>query len=148
MNVSDLVASLNSEGLVLAVSGRDLRVLARPGVVSADKLDQVRQHKLAIVAYLNDQDSATTYEASGDDSRTSPKTASKVPICPNSDTVNWDLPPTTKRLNGCGFPSRATKQPPACILADPVVVCPRCNQSRVLPELTTMTGGLCWGCHL
>jgi len=125
---------------------------AQPGVATADMLNRVLQHKVAIVAYLGEQDSATTHEASGEDSRTAREiatdTASKDSDCPDFNAIDSDSPPTTKRLIGCGFTSRATKQPPSSILADPVVICPRCNRSRVLPELTSMTGGLCWECHL
>lgn len=150
MNVSDLIASLESEGVVLAVSGGKLRITARPGVVSANKLNQVRQHKPAIVAHLSEQDSATTHETFGEASQTvrATDTASKVLDYPEFDAIDRDLPPSTKLLVGSGFPSRTTKQPPASILADPVVICPKCNRSRVLPELMTLTGGLCWGCHL
>ena len=148
MNVSGLVATLESEGMVLTVSGSELRVTARPGVVSADKLNQVRQYKPKIVAYLSERDSASTEETSGWTVReTATHTVYESPGCPDYDTIDWDSPLTTKRLIGCGFPSRATKRPPACILVDPAVICPSCNGSRVLPELTSMTRGLCWECH-
>ena len=34
------------------------------------------------------------------------------------------------------------------IIADPVTMCLRCGTARVLPELRTMTGGVCWSCYL
>jgi len=37
-------------------------------------------------------------------------------------------------------------QPPVEILADPIIFCPRCTTGRVLRELRTMTGGVCWQC--
>ena len=37
-------------------------------------------------------------------------------------------------------------QPPTEILADPIIRCRRCTSGRVLPELRTMTGEVCWSC--
>ena len=39
-------------------------------------------------------------------------------------------------------------QPPAEILADATIRCPRCTSGRVLRELRSMTGGVCWKCWL
>jgi hypothetical protein len=36
--------------------------------------------------------------------------------------------------------------PPLEIVADPIVLCPRCSTKRVLPELRTLTGDLCYPC--
>ena len=96
------------------------------------------------MAYLSERDLPS-------DGRTVRETETNVvyeaPGCPDYDAIDLDSPPTTKRLIDCGFTSGATKQPPASILADPIVMCPSCNGSRVLPELTSMTRGLCWECH-
>ena len=48
-------------------------------------------------------------------------------------------------LIGCGFPGRKTKTPPPEIL-DTRTQC-RCGRFYVLPELRSITGGVCWPCH-
>ena len=47
-----------------------------------------------------------------------------------------------------GQARRLTREPqvPAEIIADPVVLCPRCHRIPVLRELREMTGGLCYAC--
>jgi len=117
MNVSDLLAALESDGIVLAVSGCDLQVTAQPGVVSTEKLDQIRQHKQAIVAFLREQ------------------------IAPAAtDTVERHDFEVEVGLPG------EWGRPPAEIL-DTSVYCD-CGKNKVLPELRSITGGVCWECHL
>jgi hypothetical protein len=60
-------------------------------------------------------------------------------------TRAWSRQIKTVRLCGGGFPSITTAEPPAEILADPIVLC-RCGRGRVLAELRRMTGGRCYEC--
>jgi hypothetical protein len=66
---------------------------------------------------------------------------------PVREARDIDAQPRFRRLVGVEFPPRPSTQPPAGIVADPVVMCPRCGAVRVLAELRRMTGGLCCGCH-
>ena len=144
--MKSLIDQLAAQGLTICITPDGKLDVAGPfDVLTDDLVTELAEYKPAIVAYLSERDLPS-------DGWTVRKNAThfiyEAPGCADYDSIDWDSPPTTKRLIGCGFPSRAPKQPPACILAAPVVICPSCNRSRVLPELTSMTGGLCWECHL
>ena len=55
------------------------------------------------------------------------------------DSTGW-------RLVGNDFPPIPTKKPPAEILADPVVMCKRCGEKRVLAAVPGCERGLCYDC--
>jgi hypothetical protein len=63
----------------------------------------------------------------------------------NGEAVRWGRG-TTIRLCGSGFPPRPTPTVPAAIVADPIVLCPRCASKPVLAEMRELTGGLCYPC--
>jgi hypothetical protein len=60
----------------------------------------------------------------------------------SSQAITTDAPYGNSRNSG------HTCLPDPRIIADPVVLCPRCGDVRVLPELRAITGGICWPCHL
>jgi len=65
----------------------------------------------------------------------------KVSVPPRAGQV-----PAAHRLIGNGFPPIPTTIPPDSICVMPLPVCPRCSSRPVLPELRSMTGGLCYSC--
>ena len=73
-----------------------------------------------------------------------------APILPVEDGTPAEArPERTEPQHGLiGHAPQHSPRPPVSILADPPVICPRCQSRRVLRELRSMTRGLCWDCSI
>lgn len=168
-----LLAELDARGVRLEAHGGKLRFFPRDRV-TVDLLDALRAHKGEILTILargtqdKQDDLAEALAALTGDERAhyDAQLAARADAGEPSPGIEWralvdvwlhfghwptprtgEAPRASwRRLVGAGFPSHPAEAPDPRILADPVTMCPRCDQVRVLPELAGMTGGTCWGC--
>lgn len=69
----------------------------------------------------------------------------ETPVTPEKEQGFADSA-TTSRQAGRRRQPVVSPTPPPEIIADPVILCPRCKSGRVLAELRKLTGGTCYQC--
>jgi hypothetical protein len=149
MNAQKLLEKATAAGLTVTTDGR--RVVVRGPRRCAALAKQLIQHKIVVLEVLaraRPLSGITQATGDGDTTPLSPEN-SVVPSPPPGATQHAISPATgipARRLVGNGFPPRHSQPPAPEIVADPIVLCPRCSTKRVLPELRTLTGGRCYPC--
>lgn len=132
--ISTLIQQLETAGAKLHVDAGELVVKA--ATLTATQADSIRAHKPAIISFLADR--GTTGFVTDD------RIEQIDAGFDASSNVQPDKGSHCRRLVGNGFPPQVTEQPPASIL-DTSVYC-HCG-NKMLPELRSITGEVCWPCH-
>jgi len=173
MTVQALLSDLQALGVTLETHGDRLRFHPRDAVCP-DLLARLRDQKAELLAILatptapvaTDPDLTTALagltpddlahyhvrlSARRDAGESVPGIEWRALVDVRVDRGHWPAAPAPvsvprRRIVGCGFPPWLSPPPDPRIIAAPVPICPRCWSDRVLPELRTMTGGICWDC--
>ena len=140
MDVLTLLNEAKSAGLRLSVNSGKLVI---KGPRRLDSLaNHILAHKDAVIAAMAfPQLGATTSKLSNSVSVGVTETLTN-----HANSVGFADSTCSKRQARLPKPPLVSPTPPQEILADPIVLCPKCHSRRVLLELRTMTGGLCYPC--
>ncbi len=130
-----LITQARSAGLSLSVIAGKLVIKGPPRLDSLAKL--VMANKAAVVAALSPSSPGPAVAAGVGVTETQPSPLNHRGF---ADSV------VAKRQDGKDRRPLVSPTIPPEILADPIVLCPRCASRRVLSELRTVTGGICYPC--
>lgn len=142
-----LLHDLQALGITLQPHGDKLRFYPREAI-TAELLAGIKEHKTELLRLLAGPEPLGDLQAQDDDDNA----PEGITPSPDGGTIieQHDHPAPqshSRRLAGNGFPPFPHAPMDPRIIASPVVMCPTCNAARVLVELRTMSGGLCWDCH-